>query len=67
MKRLLILTAAAILTAGAAGCGGHLFNRGSACTTYPAAAPACVEPCMGAPAVTDGVLPGPAGPAYVTP
>ncbi|HVW38634.1 MAG TPA: hypothetical protein VHB99_15065 [Pirellulales bacterium] len=65
MKRLLILTAAAILTAGAAGCG-HLFNRGSACNAYPAAAPACVDPCMGAPAV-EGVMPGPAGATYVTP
>lgn len=61
MKRLMILTAAAMLAAGAAGCG-HLFNRGSACNTYPAAAPAMADPCMGAPAATytDGVLPGPA-------
>ena len=67
MKRLMILTAAAILTAGAAGCG-HLFNRGSACSAYPPAAPACVDPCMGAPAaITEGALPGPAGAAYVTP
>lgn len=59
MKRLMILTAAAILTAGAVGCGGHLFNRGSACTTYPTAP--CVDPCMGAPAatVTEGALPAP--------
>ncbi len=64
MKRLLILTAAAILTAGAAGCG-HLFNRGSACNTYAAPAPACVDPCMGAPAatMTEGALPAP----YVAP
>ena len=59
MKRLMILTVAAILTAGAAGCG-HLFNRGSACNTYPAAAPVCADPCMGAPAaISDGALPAP--------
>jgi hypothetical protein len=60
MKRLMILTAAAILTAGAAGCG-HLFNRGSACATYAAPAPAYADPCMGAPAatVTEGALPAP--------
>jgi hypothetical protein len=61
MKRLLILTAAAMFAAGAAGCG-HLFNRGSACNTYPAAAPVMADPCMGAPAAytEGGVLPGPA-------
>ncbi len=60
MKRLMILTAAAIVTAGAAGCG-HLFNRGSACSAYPAApAPMCADPCMGAPtAISDGALPAP--------
>ncbi|HUY89201.1 MAG TPA: hypothetical protein VMV10_10740 [Pirellulales bacterium] len=61
MKRLMILTAAAILTVGAVGCGGRLFNRGSACNTYPAATEPCVDPCMGAPAatITEGALPAP--------
>lgn len=65
MKRLMILTAAAMMMAGALGCG-RLFNRGSACTSYPAvpAAP-CGDPCMGAPAaISEGALPAP---VYTTP
>ncbi|HUY31571.1 MAG TPA: hypothetical protein VMV69_02250 [Pirellulales bacterium] len=59
MRRLLILTTVAVLTASAGGC--QLFNRGSSCgrtsSTYSA------DPCMQAPSVSmpsDGtILPGP--------
>jgi len=60
MRRLLILTTVAVLTASAGGCF-HWFNRGSSCgsssPTYTA------DPCQNAPSVTvpvDGqILPGP--------
>jgi hypothetical protein len=60
MRRLLILTTVAVLTASAGGCF-HWFNRGSSCgntgSTYSA------DPCLQAPSVSvpaDGqILPGP--------
>ncbi len=61
MKRLMILTAAAMMMAGALGCG-RLFNRGSACTSYPVvpASPCEPDPCMGAAAaIMEGALPAP--------
>ncbi|HVA48923.1 MAG TPA: hypothetical protein VNH11_21330 [Pirellulales bacterium] len=69
MKRLLILTALALLTASTAGCW-RWFNRGAQCnpcatgaTGYPAteaypAASTYTDPCMGAPSMESG-LPGP--------
>ena len=68
MKRLIVLTAAAILTASSSGCF-HWFNRGASCNSPPPQ-PACgssaaypADPYMGAPgaAVPPGVYPGPGG------
>ena len=61
MKRLLILTTVAVLTASAGGCF-HWFNRGSSCGNTNSAYSA--DPCLQAPTVTvpaEGqILPGPA-------
>jgi hypothetical protein len=60
MKRLLILTALALVTASTAGCW-HWFNRGAQCNPNPCApAPSTyADPCMGAPGLAPGSLPGP--------
>jgi hypothetical protein len=50
MRRLMILTVLAVLTASAAGCG-HLFNRGSSCGQP---APYASDPCASPPTVTEG-------------
>jgi hypothetical protein len=57
MKRLLILTALALVTASTAGCW-HWFNRGAQCNPCAPAPSTYADPCMGAPAM-DGSLPGP--------
>jgi len=72
MKRLLVLTAAAALTASSGGCF-HWFNKGGSCQSQPV--PTCgapqatyaADPYMGAPAATTiapgatYVAPGPQG------
>lgn len=60
MKRLLIVAALAIVTAGASGCW-HWFRR-SACNTCPPAGGAYGDPYMAPPSVlpgSDGYLPAP--------
>lgn len=61
MKRLLILTAAAMLTAGATGCW-HWFNRGAACNTCAPGATTYPDAYMAPPSVSpgyDSTLPAP--------
>lgn len=59
MKRLLILTALALVTASTAGCW-HWFNRGSRCDPCAPTTGAYADPCMSAPGVGDpNMLPAP--------
>lgn len=59
MKRLLILTACALMTATSAGCW-RWFNRGAECNPCVPATSAYADPCMGAPGVSDAtMLPSP--------
>jgi hypothetical protein len=59
MKRLLILTALGLVTASTAGCW-HWFNRGAQCNPCaPATSSYATDPCMGAPGMAPGTLPGP--------
>jgi len=60
MKKLLVLTVAAVLTASTAGCW-HWFNRGAQC-----GAPACGSPC-GPQATYGGAYAPPAGAEYAVP
>jgi hypothetical protein len=59
MKRLLILTALALVTATSGGCW-HWFNRGAQCNPCAPATTGYADPCMSAPGVGDPtMLPSP--------
>jgi hypothetical protein len=59
MKRLMILTTLALVTASTAGCW-HWFNRGTQCDPCAPVAGAYADPCMGAPSVSGpNMLPSP--------
>lgn len=59
MKRLLILTACALITATSAGCW-RWFNRGAQCDPCAPATSAYADPCMGTAGMSDAtMLPSP--------
>lgn len=58
MKRLLILTALALVTASTAGCW-RWFNRGAQCDPCTPATSTYADPCLGAPSVGEQAYPGP--------
>lgn len=62
MKRLLILSVVALLTASASGCCSW-FNKGASCNTCPTGSAGYGDPYMSAPSVTSGtdpyLVPGP--------